>query len=358
MGQSQSDVLIEDFCSACEKGHLERVASMLEQGSVGVNARHPSSGWTGLHYASEACRVEVAQLLLQRGADVNAVTRDAWQCTSLHLSLSGNPSPLLMVATLLRAGANPNVYSAPSQQQGQGQGGGGEKISPLHLALETGDALCVRALLRRGAVVDEKCKTIPISDKKVREMLFGKGKEDDEGGGVSSSSHHGYDNDDGDDGMRMTEIVVDSGNYHHHHHHEEDNNNDDDAPLLSSGPTMTTSFVDGTVVEDSVKSLNRMSNMKEKRNSSKKKKMMIPLVARGDEEKVVVPKREVTEEDIRVACDVLKLVSMSNLSPSALAQINHFYATQLELCIVEIKKRSADRKDPIPINLIDDDDED
>ena len=42
--------------------------------------------WTALHYAAQKGHVDVAKVLIQNGADVNAVEEDNW--TALHSQLT------------------------------------------------------------------------------------------------------------------------------------------------------------------------------------------------------------------------------------------------------------------------------
>jgi 26S proteasome non-ATPase regulatory subunit 10 len=55
---------------AASRGHVEIAQMLLERGAV-IDARD-DDGETSLHMAVEAGRIQVAQLLLKHGADVNA----------------------------------------------------------------------------------------------------------------------------------------------------------------------------------------------------------------------------------------------------------------------------------------------
>ncbi len=48
--------------------HIEKIEVMLESGLVDVNAKD-NRGWSPLHWASEYNFIEIAKLLLERGAD-------------------------------------------------------------------------------------------------------------------------------------------------------------------------------------------------------------------------------------------------------------------------------------------------
>jgi ankyrin repeat protein len=148
MGQSESSVQVDDLCAAAERGDVAAVAGLL--GSVPVNSAKANTGWTALHFACEANQVAVAELLLDKGADVNAVTTD-WGATPLHLALSGNPNAVLLVALLLQRGADANVHNR-------------DGVTPLQLATDLNDKLSIRALLKRGAQTDERSRAMMAGD--------------------------------------------------------------------------------------------------------------------------------------------------------------------------------------------------
>lgn len=96
-----------------------------------------SDGFTALHLAAFFGHEEAAALLLEHGADANAVARNAeLRVAPLHSAAAGGHSKL--VALLLEHGADPKAR----------QGGG---FTPLHAAAENGDRESVEALLERGA---------------------------------------------------------------------------------------------------------------------------------------------------------------------------------------------------------------
>ena len=69
MGQSESALATEELCSSCERGDLANVQRLVLEGKVGINTSKDDGKWTPLHFACESLRFEVAQFLVQRGAD-------------------------------------------------------------------------------------------------------------------------------------------------------------------------------------------------------------------------------------------------------------------------------------------------
>ncbi len=105
-----------------------------------VNAAH-GDGMTGLHWAAENGNPEIASILLESGADVEAVTRlGAYR--PLHLAARrGNAS---VIQLLLDASADPETESAT----------GG--VTPLHFAAASGKAASVQALMDHGVELDAR----------------------------------------------------------------------------------------------------------------------------------------------------------------------------------------------------------
>ena len=81
--------------------HIEKIEVMLESGLVDVNAKD-RRGWSPLHWASANNAIEVAKLLIERGADVDAKNVDGW--TPLHWASRWNHIEIAKL--LLDAGAD------------------------------------------------------------------------------------------------------------------------------------------------------------------------------------------------------------------------------------------------------------
>lgn len=103
-------------------------------------AHYMYAGDTALHMAAAAHRCEIAQALIDKGADCFAKNRRG--ARPLHYAAdanAGNPAAqAATIACLIRAGADPNVTDNSG-------------VSPLHRAVRTRCAAAVEALLAGGA---------------------------------------------------------------------------------------------------------------------------------------------------------------------------------------------------------------
>jgi uncharacterized protein len=96
-----------DTFEAAAVGNPGLLAMALEAAPGGVN-EYSGDGWTALHLAAAFGSPEAVQLLLERGAAVDAVSTNAQKNQPLHaaLALGRNPETIRM---LLAAGADPNA---------------------------------------------------------------------------------------------------------------------------------------------------------------------------------------------------------------------------------------------------------
>lgn len=124
-----------DIFEASAVGRAERVEEILKARPELVN-EYADDGFTPLGLASFFCHGAVAKLLIERGADVNAASRNTQRVAPLHSAVSRRQT--LIAEALLAHGANVNAR----QQSG---------VTPLHQAAHNGQADMVRLLLAHGA---------------------------------------------------------------------------------------------------------------------------------------------------------------------------------------------------------------
>lgn len=114
---------------AARVGDREAVRTLLKQGADVNHAQ--GDGVTALHWAARRGDVEIAQMLLAAGGNVQATTRSG-RYTPLHLAAERASAPL--VAALIKAGADVNVATSTG-------------ATPLMFASGTGDVATMTALL-------------------------------------------------------------------------------------------------------------------------------------------------------------------------------------------------------------------
>lgn len=111
------------------------VASMIAEDPGLISAVSPD-GFTALGFACYFGRFEAAKALVEAGADPNLISSNDFRVAPLHSALSGGH--INIVNLLLDNGANVNLAA-------------GEGWTPLHYAADIGDADLATRLLRMGA---------------------------------------------------------------------------------------------------------------------------------------------------------------------------------------------------------------
>jgi uncharacterized protein len=124
-----------DLFEAAALGDLRRLAELLDADPELVN-RYAPDGFTPLQLASFFARRDAAALLLERGAETDAVAKNPMRVTALHSAAAARETGI--VRMLLDNGADPNA------QQESG-------FTALHAAAQHGDPELAELLLSHGA---------------------------------------------------------------------------------------------------------------------------------------------------------------------------------------------------------------
>jgi uncharacterized protein len=124
-----------DVFEAAAIGDLDRLTELLSEDPASVTA-YSGDGFTALHFAAFFGRPEAVELLLARGAEVDALGRGWMTGTAMHSAVSRMHADIVRI--LLGAGANPGVRQSAGW-------------TPLHAAAANGDPQSVELLLGAGA---------------------------------------------------------------------------------------------------------------------------------------------------------------------------------------------------------------
>jgi uncharacterized protein len=116
-------------------GAFAQVKAILTENSALINS-YSADGFYALGLAIYFGHNELAQWLIENGANINQAANNAAQVAPIHSAVSTNN--LAMVKYLLEKGANVNQ----PQQQG---------VTPLHGAAHNGNLLIVKELINYGA---------------------------------------------------------------------------------------------------------------------------------------------------------------------------------------------------------------
>ncbi len=130
------------FYNAAEEGDRARLGEVLAAHADLLNT--PSrDGWTALQFAAYSGRLDAVQLLVERGADVRAASKNGRATTALHVALLNRQSEAAKF--LLERSADLEAIDADGS-------------TPLHAAARAGTLEVIEFLIARGARVNARRK--------------------------------------------------------------------------------------------------------------------------------------------------------------------------------------------------------
>jgi len=124
-----------DIFAATVLGRMRDLQSLLDATPDLIHSYSPD-GWTALHLAGHFGCAKSAETLLDRGADIGALSHNRNGNTPLHAALAGRRRDVALL--LIERGTKVSAVDA-------------QGWTPLHLAAHWGNADLVRILLDRGA---------------------------------------------------------------------------------------------------------------------------------------------------------------------------------------------------------------
>lgn len=127
-----------DLVQAIQDRNLHLARQLISHGS-NVN-QHTPQGATPLHYAARSGQITITLLLLQQGADPQALYQSEW--TPLHFAAKGGHVDVAKL--LLKYGTSVNGLE--------------RKITPLHIAVQEHHGRMASFLLAHGAMVEATFK--------------------------------------------------------------------------------------------------------------------------------------------------------------------------------------------------------
>jgi ankyrin repeat protein len=134
---------IPAFCGeihdAAKAGDLTKVKTLLKVNPDLITSKDAGNGWGPLHYAAYGGHVEMAELLVALGADVNAKGKNNW--APLHIAARDNRKA--MVEWLVAHGADINAKDDRGWV-------------PLHFAANNNHKDAIESLLAHRAKVNDK----------------------------------------------------------------------------------------------------------------------------------------------------------------------------------------------------------
>jgi len=124
-----------DVFEAAALGDVDRLREVLDAEATAATA-YSGDGFTALHFAAFFGHPEATTLLIERGAEVDALGRGWMTGTALHSAVSRLQPDVVRI--LLEAGAHPDVRQSAGW-------------TPLHAAAMNGDLASIGLLLGAGA---------------------------------------------------------------------------------------------------------------------------------------------------------------------------------------------------------------